>query len=255
MPAKLSWERTCTGCARPFVVLTGPQQQKIRTDPTVRLYCSRQCCKRSQFPDLPAACAKCGVAFLTKTKEQRAKVRTGKRVFCSVECTRQVVAVEASTRMATTNRKYASARMKANPISRRPEVRAKISATLKGRAPTVQGGNGRETPEPVKMLAAVLGDEWEVEANVVTGMGRHSGYPSVYKIDLADPERQIAIEVDGGSHGPLERKALDAKKTEFLQSLGWTVLRFTNVEVLADTAKCAETVTSTTSKLRASILT
>jgi very-short-patch-repair endonuclease len=56
------------------------------------------------------------------------------------------------------------------------------------------------------------------------------GYPSHYKIDIAEPKQKIAIEVDGNSHH--SRKALDTKKDAKLRSLGWIVLRFWNRDIL-----------------------
>ena len=89
-----------------------------------------------------------------------------------------------------------------------------------------------------------------MEVIIRTKMGRGSGYPTHYKLDIANPDFMMAVEVDGPSHSSLERKAQDAKKDRFLRSLGWTVLRFTNQEVMDDLGGCVRTVLSTTSKLR-----
>lgn len=153
-----------------------------------------------------------------------------------------------SVRMAETNRKHASARMKRNNPMARPSAVRKMRATLKriGHKPVVRGGNGTPTPEPVRRLAEALG--WTVEYPVRTGMGRGTGYPTCYKVDIADPERKVAVEIDGSSHNMLSRKAQDAKKNTLLSSLGWTVLRFSNEEVMANTNVCALKVLSTTSK-------
>lgn len=80
-------------------------------------------------------------------------------------------------------------------------------------------------------------------------MPRGSGYPSNYKLDIANPQVMLGIEVDGSSHTTVERQAQDAKKEEFLSGLGWTVLRFSNREVTEHLAECVQTVLSTTSKL------
>jgi very-short-patch-repair endonuclease len=39
------------------------------------------------------------------------------------------------------------------------------------------------------------------------------------------------IEIDGDSHGETQEKVSDKKRTAFLKSKGFTVLRFTNPEV------------------------
>jgi very-short-patch-repair endonuclease len=76
------------------------------------------------------------------------------------------------------------------------------------------------------------------------------GMPSHYKIDLAFPDIMLAIEIDGGSHASITRKASDQRKDRFLVGLGWTVLRFTNKEVLRNLTSCVQTLMSTISKLK-----
>ena len=78
--------------------------------------------------------------------------------------------------------------------------------------------------------------------NVRTGMPRGSGYPTCYKLDLANPELMVTVEVDGTGHWHWKVKAADARKTAFLRGLGWTTFRVSNVEVRRD-------LQSTTSKL------
>jgi very-short-patch-repair endonuclease len=89
-----------------------------------------------------------------------------------------------------------------------------------------------------------------MEVSVITG-----GKPHCYKIDVANRTLKIAIEVDGGSHGTLERKAQDARKEEFLVGCGWVVLRFSNKAVTERLAECVQTVLSTISKSRTRTLT
>ena len=72
--------------------------------------------------------------------------------------------------------------------------------------------------------------------------------PTHYKIDVGNTELKVAVEIDGGSHSSLARQEQDRKKDAFLRSIGWTVLRFSNAEVMDDTAACARTVLFTTSK-------
>jgi len=117
-----------------------------------------------------------------------------------------------------------------NPMSR-PEVRAKVSHRLKSmrHAPSVHGGNGTGLTLPQSMLMGALGEPWQAEFCVSLGR-RTLGYPTHYKLDLANGERRVGIEVDGASH--YSRKAQDVKKDQKLASLGWTVLRFWNREIL-----------------------
>jgi very-short-patch-repair endonuclease len=53
-----------------------------------------------------------------------------------------------------------------------------------------------------------------------------------YILDFACRSLRIALELDGGQHA--ERSAEDAARTEHLERLGWTVLRFWNNDVLAN---------------------
>jgi very-short-patch-repair endonuclease len=53
-----------------------------------------------------------------------------------------------------------------------------------------------------------------------------------YIVDFACHELRVAIEIDGGQHA--EQVARDARRTKFLESRGYRVLRFWNDEVLAN---------------------
>ncbi len=61
-------------------------------------------------------------------------------------------------------------------------------------------------------------------------------------VDFASYQLKIAIEIDGGQHAlQIER---DAKRTEFLESEGYRVLRFWNNEVLGNIDGVLETIQS-----------
>jgi hypothetical protein len=136
-----------------------------------------------------------------------------------------------------------------NPM-KREEVRAKVSTSLRamGWKPPVQGGNGNPLPAEQLLLASMLG--WETEVSVKTGHGARDGteWPPCYKLDIGCRQLKIGVEIDGNSHCSLERQAQDRKKDEKLASLGWTVLRFKNKDVLADPQACVQMVLSTISK-------
>jgi very-short-patch-repair endonuclease len=53
-----------------------------------------------------------------------------------------------------------------------------------------------------------------------------------YIVDFCAPRIKLIIELDGGHH--LEQKEYDNKRTEFLESKGYRVLRFWNSEVIQD---------------------
>jgi very-short-patch-repair endonuclease len=51
-----------------------------------------------------------------------------------------------------------------------------------------------------------------------------------YIVDFICPEKELIIELDGGQHA--EAIEYDEKRTRFLESKGYTVIRFWNDEVL-----------------------
>ena len=157
--------------------------------------------------------------------------------------------------MAETNRKFASERIKKkNPMSD-PDARKKMSETLKiiGHKPSVQRGNGRGTTIPQNILLKELEHlEPKAEYVVKTNQPKYNVHhlPSHYKIDIAIPRFLVAIEIDGRSHCAKKIQTADEKKTAFLKSRGWTVLRFTNAQILSNEKNCVQMVMSTISKLR-----
>lgn len=76
------------------------------------------------------------------------------------------------------------------------------------------------------------------------GFRREDGYPTCYKLDLANATCMVGVEIDGFSHSSLKQKALDRKKTQVLSDIGWTVLRFTNLEVTHSLASVVEKILS-----------
>lgn len=214
------------------------------------LFCSRPCFTTWKTRPVPATCHRCRSPFLAVKKAHRWKVNAGKPVFCSAGCTKAHCADVSARSMAETNRKFASARMKANNPMRREDVRRRVSDSMRaiGHKPPIQGGNGRGLTAPERLLAEATG----LSPHVVPTGGRGHGYPTNYKLDLANPRVKLSIEIDGGSHKSLAVREADERKTYFLESRGWTVLRFTNEEVLADVTRCARTVESTTLRLTGS---
>ena len=52
-----------------------------------------------------------------------------------------------------------------------------------------------------------------------------------YIADFACPEVKLVIEVDGETHGSPDQLARDLRRTRFMESQGWQVIRCYNVEV------------------------
>lgn len=188
----------------------GPRRERNR-------FCSKRCsaiwrCKHKPMPQ----------AHLSKMVAAATLARTGKP------------RPDASERMK---------RMNADPAFRARADAA--SRARKGKSWLGQrGGNGFIT-EPQRLLCEALGlPEENMEFAISTkGLrGRFESPPTHYKVDIALPEKKLAVEVDGGSHKSLKWRYLDRRKTEMLTALGWRVVRFWNEEVLADPALVAEKI-------------
>ena len=56
-----------------------------------------------------------------------------------------------------------------------------------------------------------------------------------YIVDFVCLDKQLVVELDGGYHNDPEQQKLDRERTDFLQSKGFSVLRFRNEEVIGNT--------------------
>lgn len=105
-----------------------------------------------------------------------------------------------------------------------------------------RGGNGCPAPRSEVALRETLGTGWG-PCVVSTGAYRgRDGLPNHYKIDIANEQCKIAVEVDGASHSAPERKEQDARKTKWLEAHGWRVFRFSKREAWQNPRGCAEKV-------------
>ncbi len=53
-----------------------------------------------------------------------------------------------------------------------------------------------------------------------------------YVVDFYCPDRKLAIEIDGDTHFTADAQKYDQERTVYLESIGVTVIRFTNKEVM-----------------------
>ena len=60
--------------------------------------------------------------------------------------------------------------------------------------------------------------------------------------DISCPALKLIIEVDGGYHQIPDQQFPDAQRTAWLEAKGYTTLRFSNEEVIADTSRVIETI-------------
>ena len=195
---------------------------------------------------VPMQCEWCGKIFYPKWKTDL------KKRFCGTSCSAKwrmsqpeiVAKVHTKEIHARIGRKKSEWYRSGSPESKKEleriknlnpcssmEVRMKISKKLKqmGWKPLARGGNGTGMTFPQRLMRDALCGEWIPEYAISLGK-RQKGYPTNYKVDLANLEKMIAIEVDGHSHR--SRKEQDKKKDAKLNSLGWKVLRFSNQMIL-----------------------
>lgn len=165
---------------------------------------------------LQLICEQCRQPFQLKTPQEITYfLRKGRR-FCSKSCA-------SSHRMTTCNPMWTS-------VSRQ-----RMTQTMRdiSRGPAVRGGNGKGPTLPQRELAAKMGQAWEME--LVIGLGnqwRLLNCPKNYRVDIGNRLLKRAVEVDGSSHLSLNRRIADQKKDRILSSLGWSVARLTNEEVM-----------------------
>lgn len=77
---------------------------------------------------------------------------------------------------------------------------------------------------------------WEMlRAKSLDAMFRRQHIIGDYIVDFVCLDKQLVIELDGGYHNNPEQQEYDRQRTHYLQSKGFSVLRFTNEEVLCNT--------------------
>jgi len=197
--------------------------------------------RKLDIPEKAPCLGGCGALIEINTHGRRQKYVKQGGIYCS-DCVKRRL----------------SERMKKNNPMSNPASKEKMINSLKkaGTKPHVLGGNGRGYSRGQKKLWKALGRGWWAEFIVPTGQrGDGTGLPTHYKIDLANSYYGIAIEIDGGSHTGIQAKQEDERKTKFLRSKGWKVLRYRNKEVLNNFNLVMEEILFTISKSKETIIT
>lgn len=78
------------------------------------------------------------------------------------------------------------------------------------------------TPAEVKLWSRIRNDQLGITFRRQHAIGN-------YIVDFCAPHRKLIIELDGSQH--LDQVEYDLKRTKYLESLGYRVLRFWNHEV------------------------
>lgn len=75
---------------------------------------------------------------------------------------------------------------------------------------------------------------WNVlRAHRLEGVGFRRQMPIAgYIVDFAAPAHRVIVELDGSQHGEISGLRADRRRDRRLEELGWTVLRFWNVDVM-----------------------
>ncbi len=63
-----------------------------------------------------------------------------------------------------------------------------------------------------------------------------------YIVDFVCPERFLIVEIDGGQHNISENILADKRRTEYLEEIGYTVLRFWNNEIRENLSGVCEVI-------------
>ena len=66
-----------------------------------------------------------------------------------------------------------------------------------------------------------------------------------YIVDFINLPKRLVIEVDGGCHSDSMQQQDDEVRTQDLERLGYSVIRFSNEEVIYETKKVIETIKNT----------
>ena len=226
------------------------------------VYCSRECVLayiEANRKRLDVTCAGCGKLITIEGSQYQNHVVRGQKPYCSPDCSKRfqfkgLVAGAARCRLDPHWRKRQSDRMKQrNPMSV-PGAKEKMIQAMKGRPFVSRGGNGQLAKQQSRLHDATgLPMEYAIPTRDVKHL--FEAIPHCYKVDLSEPVVKLAVEVDGKSHKLAKWRSFDALKTEVLNALGWTVLRFTNEEVDESLEKCVQMITSTILRLKSTITT
>lgn len=244
-------ERICEFCHLPF---TTDKKGKF----TARFCCrSHASFSVNSRPEIKQAQKERPKKLITKeclwcheefTFHSRGEKKNSKRLFCKNSCAakwrmddpkRKEISRDVATKylahsMVGRKRPDASERMKRMNQDEDFITKSKIGFKKWSKDnPTFlsRGGNGKLTI-PQKTLSAVLNWEMEVAIKTSSVKDQFNCLPTHYKVDIGNRELKIAIEVDGRSHTTKKWKFLDKRKESVLLSMGWSVLRFWNKEVM-----------------------
>jgi very-short-patch-repair endonuclease len=83
---------------------------------------------------------------------------------------------------------------------------------------------------------------WRLRRNAEGWKFRRQPPIGPFVVDFGCMEVRLAIEVDGATHSTAEEIAYDERRTQYLESLGWRVVRFWNWEITRNLGGVVETI-------------
>ena len=204
------------GSGHPIFVSAHPCEwcgaQFTQDRPGERRFCSKSCGAKSQHAKRRGGpwertCEQCGVTFPGGAQ----------RRYCSKKCANTAI-YHSGNRQSFTAGSKAENKRRTGAAQERAQRRAERWSSAKG----------VRTGPHVEAVREALGwpknrIEWRVWDGTV-----------YWLLDLADPTARLDVEIDGSNHRLKSKQVVDARKTAALESVGWSVLRFTNTEVERD---------------------
>lgn len=230
--------KLCRSCGQPLIPKPG------------RKYCSPEC-KAKQWEK---KCHQCGTVFIPL----EARV-----IFCTRSCAAKwkMTQPEIVGKMMAGKDFVAIGRAISRGLMAKPGASEKRSRLMRLRSPSMIKGSqasgiagtmglwGKNIP-PAEAALESLFPEAARNFHIPTGKSAKLGNAQHYYLDLAWPEIKLDVEVDGYSHSHKDQKLKDAERTEFLNGLGWSVLRFSNVEVRRNLQQVKTAIESAISRLK-----
>ncbi len=238
-------ERECKFCGKKFEVIKGKMKRK---------YCSHKCSEEDFRKRILRTCEICGTSFEVQQYAINAK-------YCSIECKNRGISKKLKgVFVGDKNPSFKGGKIKkkcaycgktfevfyyrnhtakhcsiqCSKLSTSKETREKIAKSIK----RIQEENPTLHPN---YILSQRGHETKIEKMVkeeliMRGLTPQTQYKlSPYWLDLAFPERKIAIECDGKYwHSKTEQIRKDSEKEEKIQKMGWVLLRFKEAEILSD---------------------
>lgn len=140
-------------------------------------------------------------------------------------------------------------------IAKNPEERARRRLQLLKNLPTMianrkLGENPQGTSDWEDVLATLF-PEAERNYKVKTGWSsKWQHRAQLYRLDFAWPGIRLDVEVDGYYHRYALQSNKDRIRDLFLKEKGWTVLRFSNLQVARSLDRVKAAIESTISKLQ-----